>query len=249
MAAIMVWAHDTKTVPLDNVGMIASSDSYGQFAVSGAQAQAAKYGFKLSDVETADPAATNVQVQMAKLQAAGATTVMLGGLGAFTVATLTSANNIGYHPYFLATLGANQFAQFAALPQQAYAKMYTENQNPWPQNSDMTKQQLVRDQPYAENYTLAYGNYYQGYVLTDIIAGYLKRAGKNLTRESFINAIYSGPLPGTGGKDNYFPTINIKKGGSQWIDRGVHILHFDSPTSSTLTPETYTATASIPGIA
>jgi ABC-type branched-subunit amino acid transport system substrate-binding protein len=241
MAAMLNFAHKNLSPQPQKIGILASTDTYGADGIVGIQSAAASYGYPISDVERVAQTATNVSVEMARIRASGADTVILVCFPAPTTAALTSALQLNYRPYFLGATAASSPNIFQALPYQAYSRFYGLYTGQIPRGSAQEKAYLAQFQPYATQ-TLTSDNTL-GLGMSQILVEYLRRADKNLTRESFIRALYAGPV-----QNDYLGTVNIAKGGPLEALRQVTVVQFDAGKNQVGLPGRWSPDVAIQGI-
>jgi ABC-type branched-subunit amino acid transport system substrate-binding protein len=146
--------------------------------------------------------------QMSALKSAGANVVVLFTIPAATALAKLGAAQLGYHPQFVvsnigsevATLtrllgsfskGAASAALLDGMITDSYGPSYTDLSNPWTALFKKIHDQYDAGTPFDGNtaygMTVAY-NFVQA----------LQKAGKNLTRQSLINALNTGTFTGPG---------------------------------------------------
>jgi hypothetical protein len=146
--------------------------------------------------------------QMSALKTAGAKVVVLFTIPAATALAELAAAQLGYHPQFVvsnigsevSTLtrlvgsfskGAASAALLDGMITDSYGPSYTDMSNPWTALFKKIHDQFEPGTPYDGNtaygMTVAY-NFVQA----------LQKAGKNLTRQSLINALNTGTFAGPG---------------------------------------------------
>jgi ABC-type branched-subunit amino acid transport system substrate-binding protein len=193
------------------VGYLSQADEFGQDVVKGLDMEipsSSVVSRQTYDVATLSGPLSN---QMAALKAAGAQVVVLATIPAATALSMLPAAVIGYSPQFVVdSVGADSptvgpllssFAQKGGgTPSQvagaggllnnvittAYIPPESETSNPWVQSTKKLLQQ------YAPSLYAKYGldgNDEYGVALAYTFVQALQKAGKNLTRQSLMNAI------------------------------------------------------------
>jgi branched-chain amino acid transport system substrate-binding protein len=201
----IAWAQTHLSPTPHKWGLIEDDDLYGTNCGYAIQQFAKVHGLPAPvEVQTSDTQ-TSQTVNIAKIRSAGADTLALCTDPGPTSGALSAALSAGWHPnIMLATLASAQAAVvLPTLPKAAYAKAWG------------VKDPLVPalGSPAMTAYVNSYKRYYpsfnansvtEGAPSAELIVAYLKRAGKNLTRQSFLKALYSGPVQVPG------PTFPVK---------------------------------------
>jgi branched-chain amino acid transport system substrate-binding protein len=212
------------------IAVFYQNDSFGQEGLDAVNAELKKRNLSPATGVSYEAADTNFAAQALKLQTSGADTVVIWAVpkpGASVIAEMTQ---IGYKPKLLASAVINDPSIFQlagpgieglAIPA-------------WiPAFDDLTNPKIVEYQAFMKKYAPkeALGGFsLSGYCEAMVMAEGLRRAGKNLTRESFEQAMdqmqnYTGsPLPNVsysatdhaGIKTAY---LQQAKGG-QWVSFG-----------------------------
>jgi ABC-type branched-subunit amino acid transport system substrate-binding protein len=193
------------------VGYLSQADEFGQDVVKGLDMEipsSSVVSRQTYDVATLSGPLSN---QMAALKAAGAQVVVLATIPAATALSMLPATVIGYSPQFVVdSVGADSptvgpllssFTQKGGgTPSQvagaggllnnvittAYIPPESETSNPWVQD---TKKLLEQYAPSLYAKTGLDGNTEYGVALAYTFVQALQKAGKNLTRQSLMNAI------------------------------------------------------------
>ncbi len=231
-----------KNLNVKKVAFLGGNDAYGADALAATQAAATKYGFQIVDTERVDETATNVSVEMAKIKASGADTVAISCYPQPGGAALTAALQLDYHPNFLAASAVVLYATIQALPPAAFAHLYLPTYGSGsvrPRGSDAEKKFIAMLQPYADT-TLNSDNYGGGVILQEVVVPYLKRAGRNLTRESLLAAMHKAPLNGTAYGDINI-TSNVM---NPVVVKQTHVYYYDQNRQIVVNPEVETPAVS-----
>jgi hypothetical protein len=141
-----------------------------------------------------------------------------------------------YHPIFLADFAPISYpATFTSLPPAAWVNLYQAVTSPIVPGSADQQARAAALQPYAD-VPLTVSNWAGGNLLNEVVVPYLKRAGKNLTRESLLAALYKGPVI-----SETYGTINITGPNiNPVVVTGLHVATFDPSHAETITSERYT---------
>jgi branched-chain amino acid transport system substrate-binding protein len=209
------------------IAVFYQNDSFGQEGLDAVNAESKKRGLPQATGVSYEAADTNFAAQALKLQTSGADAVIIWAVpkpGASVIAEMTK---IGYQPKLLASAVINDPSIFQlagpgieglAIP--AWIPAY----------DDLTNPKIVEYQAFMKKYApneQIGGFSLSGYCEAMVLAEGLKRAGKNLTRETFLQAMdqmqnYAGsPLPNV----SYSPTdhAGVKTAylqaakGNQWV--------------------------------
>jgi len=181
-------------VPQAKIGVLMQDDAYGQNYYQGLLQGLGASKSKIVDVEKYDPTQTDVSAQVVKLKAAGANVFALFALPTQTITALVVATKIGWHPTtFVNNVSASPL--FMALAQKSGANvdgdisatyLYDYINNPSTATAKLFKSIVDKYDPGANlldaNIEYAFANAW-----TVVYA--LKHAGKNPTRQSFMNAL------------------------------------------------------------
>lgn len=241
---VLNWADKQNMLKGKKVGFLGGNDTYGGDALLGIQAAASKYGYTVSDVERVDETATNVSVEIAKIKASGADVVALSTFPPPGGGALTAALQQDYHPVFLANFAPISFAVINSLPAAAYAKTYIASATSIVRGSAEEKAIIAELQPYADSgVTLTSDNYGGGNLLRQVVVEYLKRPGRNLTREAFLADIYRGPV-----NSQSYGMINItSKVMNPVVVRSLHVMHYNADKSQTIDQQLYSPEVTVTG--
>jgi branched-chain amino acid transport system substrate-binding protein len=181
-------------VPQAKIGVLMQDDAYGQNYYNGLVQGLGDSKSKIVDVEKYDPTQTDISAQVVKLKAAGANVFALFALPTQTITALVVATKIGWHPTtFINNVSASPL--FMALAQKSGANidgdisaayLYDYINNPNTATAKLFKSIVDKYDPGANlldaNIEYAFANAW-----TVVYA--LKQAGKNPTRQSFMNAL------------------------------------------------------------
>jgi branched-chain amino acid transport system substrate-binding protein len=139
--------------------------------------------------------ATDFSAQVAKMKGTNCDTVVMGTIIRETLGTIGTAKKLGWNPNFIGT-SASYTDLIHKLGGPAMNGFYSMHQVSVPYPDDASKN--VRD------WAAAYKTQFKedpglfsayGYVIADLFYQTAKRAGPNLTTDSFIKALESAPFP------------------------------------------------------
>ena len=162
---------------------------YGKVGLAAAEKRSTFYNTQLvSDVIVA-PGALEATSQVMTLRRAKANNVILHGNPSMAVSVLRDSRKLGYMAKFIGTLGCNSDAMVRMAG--VAAKMYigTHYFGTWYDNApgirgmkEVTLKYYPNTKPRNQGYTM-------GWSMAHIFTEGLRRAGKNLTSETFVNAL------------------------------------------------------------
>jgi branched-chain amino acid transport system substrate-binding protein len=243
ITALMDWASANLTPRPQKLGVMAGTDAYGSDGLLGVQAAAPKYGMQIVDIQRVSPTATNVSVELAKIKAAGADTLILTTYQPPATSALVSAYQSGWLPNVLITSAAVGVQNIPLIPQAIRDKIYSNINGPAVGSAEEAEV-LAAYQPYSDIKLTS--NNYNGIGLTATFVAYLNRVGPNLTRESLIASLYGGPVTITDPK--YVGVLELKKGGSLEVNRSMYISRLVSDVFVPVSTKKYSPQVPIPGI-
>lgn len=172
------------------VAVLYQSDDYGQDLLTGLKAGLRKG--KIVKSVGYDPTASDVRSQVAQLKASGANTLALFAFGKFAIQAYFAIQALGWHPRVYVNDVASAASILKLEPKQA-----TEGSISIVFGKDPSSPQWNRDKG-IRLYRQVMGRYYKdglknSYAAAGAAAAYsmvdvLKKAGKNLTRDSVIRA-------------------------------------------------------------
>jgi branched-chain amino acid transport system substrate-binding protein len=183
------------------VAVFYQNDSFGKEGLDAVNAELKKRGLSEAVGVSYEAADTNFAAQALKLQTSGADTVILWAVPKPGGSVIAEMSKIGFKPKMLASAVINDPAIFQLAGSGIEGLVIPA----WiPAYDDLTNPKIVEYQAvmkkYAPNDQIG-GFSLSGYCEAMVIAEGLRRAGKNLTRETFLQAMdqmqnYAGsPLP------------------------------------------------------
>ena len=175
--------------------IIYQDDEYGLEVLRGAEDGLKDIGMALAEKTTFKRAATDFSAQVAKMKGAGCDTVVMGTIIREAIGTIGTARKMGWNPQFLGS-SASYTDLIHKLGGPAMNGFFAMHQVGVPYPDDASKN--VRD--WAAAYKAKFNEdpglfSAYGYVIADLFYQTAKRAGPNLTTDSFIKALESGPFP------------------------------------------------------
>lgn len=174
--------------------IIYQDDEYGLEVLRGAEDGLKDIGQTLAEKTSFKRAATDFSAQVAKMKGAGCDTVVMGTIIREALGTIGTARKMGWNPQFIGC-SASYTDLIHKLGGKAVEGFYAMHQVSVPYPDDASKN--VRDwaaaykAQFKEDPSLfsAYG-----YVIADLFYQTAKRAGPNLTTDSFVKALESAPF-------------------------------------------------------
>ena len=175
--------------------IIYQDDEYGLEVLRGSEDGLKDMGQAFAEKTSFKRAATDFSAQVAKMKGSGCDTVVMGTIIREALGTIGTARKMGWNPQFIGTsasytdlihkLGGKAVEGFYAMHQVSvpYADDASKNVRDW---AAAYKVQFKEDPGLFSAY---------GYVIADLFYQTAKRAGPNLTTESFVKALESAPFP------------------------------------------------------
>jgi ABC-type branched-subunit amino acid transport system substrate-binding protein len=192
---ILGWAWTNVTNPtIHKIGVIEDDDLYGENCGYATKQFAAAHNLPAPVITQTTTTATDETVNVDQLKSHGVDTMVLCSFPGPAAAALAAAHSDGWAPHILAaTLADLQLATIGSLPVAAYDQVYaiapvTGFIPGTPQEAAFSKSLGFGTTVAAESALNGPGSAIMG----EIMVHYLKAAGKNLTRASFLKALY-GP--------------------------------------------------------
>jgi len=209
------------------IAVFYQNDSFGKEGLDAVNAELKKRGLPEAVGVSYEAADTNFAAQALKLQTSGADTVFLWAVPKPGGSVIAEMSKIGFKPKLLASAVINDPAIFQLAGSGIEGLVIPA----WiPAYDDLTNPKIVEYQEFMKKYApneQIGGFSLSGYCEAMVMAEGLRRAGKNLTRETFLQAMdqmqnYAGsPLPNV----SYSPTDHAgvktaflqKAQGGKWV--------------------------------
>lgn len=174
-----------------HIGSMIQDSDYGRDVLAGAQAQTEAMGMKMAGGTAHKPTDTDFNAAVAKLRDAGCDLIIMGTIVKDTVIILQTARKMGWDVEFLGNFAtySTAVAEAPGQPAEGFYSMapalYAYPDDPRPAVHDL-----------AVRYKKAYGldiNYLgeAGYTAATFLVAVLEKAGRDLTLDSFTNAMES----------------------------------------------------------
>jgi branched-chain amino acid transport system substrate-binding protein len=177
--------------------IIYQDDDFGLEVLRGAEDGLKDIGMSFAEKTSFKRGATDFSAQVAKMKAAGCDTVVMGTIIRETIGTIGTARKMGWNPNFIGS-SASYTDLIHKLGGKAMDGFYAMHQVAVPYPDDASKN--VRDwaAAYKAKFKEDPGLFSAyGYVIADMFYQTAKRAGPNLTTDSFVKALESAPFRAT----------------------------------------------------
>jgi ABC-type branched-subunit amino acid transport system substrate-binding protein len=180
---------------------LGQNDDFGSDSLAGVKKILGDSGLAATD--TYVPTTPNVAPQIGKFQAAGCQVVVLATVPGFTALTLGTAARINYKPTWVVSsvggdyntladrLGAAGKPLLEGLVTGGYLASATDTNDKWIQLFNQVDKQYDNNAPMD-------GNVEYGMSVAYLFCQAVQKAGKNLTRQSIVDAIEKGGFTGPG---------------------------------------------------
>ncbi len=212
-AAVLV-DYAVKTLKKKKIAIFYQNDDYGKVGLYGAQLAMEKHGLKLAAEVSAEITDTDLSSQALKLKKSGADVVLLWVLPKHGAIILGTSAKVGFKPQFMTTSTLSDTTIMYKITKGLWKGMIVCRFSESPES----------DHPLMKKYRAAWKKYapkerwgtfyHAGFAFAEVMVEGLKRAGKDLTRESFIKAMETiKDFQGTGAKVTYGP--NIRQGSDE----------------------------------
>ncbi len=173
------------------IGAMTQDSDYGRDVLAGAVAQVKALGLTMAGETSHNPAATDFNAPVAKLREAGCDLIVLGTIVRDTTIILQTARKIGWKVDFVGNFATYSTA-VAEAPGGSAEGFYSMAPGLYAYADD--PRPAVRD--FTSSYKKTYGldvNYLgeTGYSAASFVAAALRKAGRDLTLDSFLAALES----------------------------------------------------------
>ena len=201
--SVLLLRHAVNTLKLSKVGVFYINQSFGLEGLKGVEDEVKEFGNKASLVAKVphEPSETSMAVQALKLQQSGADAVVLYTADTFAVNLLREMAKLNYKPQILASSVLAGTTMFQAGPTSAWNGAIVASFLPFPSallvdgkgdpKADAALADIVKYSPNPEAVKNDPFRVLAGYGFAQPMIEGLKRAGPNLTRESFVKAMES----------------------------------------------------------
>ncbi|MFH1624284.1 MAG: ABC transporter substrate-binding protein [Pseudomonadota bacterium] len=165
---------------------------YGKFCFRAAEERAKLYGLKIVDVETLSLMNLDPTSQVLNLKKSNADYVIIPLAGEFAVSVIKTAHKFGYNGTFLGNHYTCEDDVLRSLPFPVENYMGVHSFNSWHHESpgmDNLRNLVLKDNPRSSPHRSRAT--IQGWISSLLWAEGLRRAGKDLTIEAFVDALES----------------------------------------------------------
>jgi branched-chain amino acid transport system substrate-binding protein len=190
-----------RTRPKAKIGVLYQDDDYGHDLLSGLKLGLGKKSSLIKAQVGYDPKSADVSSQVAQIKSSGADVFMIFAFGKFSVQAFIQANKLGWRPKLVIVNAVSSSANLMTLADLTGAKAVTKGAVSIVFFKDPTDPKWAKDPGLAlERKILAKyapgSNAKDGYYVAGMASAYtlvdaLRRAGKNLTRDSVMKAVRS----------------------------------------------------------
>jgi branched-chain amino acid transport system substrate-binding protein len=173
------------------IGIVYPDNAYGKWGMDAATAQIELHGLKLATKEVLNFGAIDASTQVLNLRKAGATHVILYEVAATTIAFLKDSGKYKYKPQLFGHYYACAETTLQAAGNLAEGLTGVHAYVSWFDNAPgMVKARKIVGK-YYPGYDATDRIFTDGWVISLMAEDALKRAGRNLSRESFMTALES----------------------------------------------------------
>ncbi|MDB4443868.1 ABC transporter substrate-binding protein [bacterium] len=205
--AKILTKYAVKTLGKKRIAMAYQNDDYGKNGVAGAEAELAKHGLKLVAKVPVELTDTDMKPHVMQLRKAKADNVLLWVSPVHAVRILGTGNAMRFKPQWMSTSTCSDFPLMYKISKGLWKGVITGNFTELP---DSTSPLMLKYKKAYEKYA-AKGErwgvfFYAGIGFAEPTVEGLKRTGRNLTRERFVEAMEGiRDFRGIMGKIDYAP--------------------------------------------
>jgi ABC-type branched-subunit amino acid transport system substrate-binding protein len=198
MVDLMQWA--VKNLHVKTFGVLAGTDSYGVDGINGIGAAVKQLNLPKPTYTRIDETATDASVQIAQLKAAGVEAILMPAFASPAIAALRAMQSSNWNvPVLAASAAWGSIPTVQAVGVPAVQNVYVASQSKLLQSDPAFQAQIEKYKAYNLNSTTV-GMTWTGELAVEM----LKAAGRNLTQQSFLKAVYSNTFP-----SSYYGPINF----------------------------------------
>lgn len=189
-AALLV-NYAVEELGLTNIAMLYQNDDYGKSGLVGAQMALEKHGLEMAEALSVEVMDSDLSSQAIRLRESGAEVVMLYVTPRHAAIILGEGAKLGFQPQWMGSLTLADVGLMHTLTQGLWEGMIYAT-SLMPSSADHPEMNKYRDAKhhYAPEEMTGF-LFYGGMTIADNFAEALRRAGPNLTRASFIEAMSS----------------------------------------------------------
>ena len=189
-ASIMV-DYAVNTLGKKNIAFIYQNDDYGKEGLAGAQLAMKSNNMEFVQETAVNPLETDLTVQISDLKKAGADAVIMYLLPKQAAISLATAMKLGFKPQWLASSTLSDVPLMFTITKGLWkGVIYSSFSEPLDDKNELMKKYKKAQEKYApdEKWTTFY---YAGFIFAEPLVEGLKRAGRDLTPETFVKAMES----------------------------------------------------------
>ena len=224
-ASILV-DYTINTLSKKRIAIIYQNDDYGKGGLIGAQLAMKSNGIEFVEVAVVNPVETDLSSHILKLKEAGADAVIMYLLPKQAAISLGTAMKLDFKPQWVASSTLSDIPLMFAISKGLWKNViFSSISEPADEKCPLMVKYKKAQEKYApdEKWTTFY---YAGFIFAEPLVEGLKRAGKNLTPDTFIKAMESiKNFKGIGPEISYDP--GIRRGG-----KSIYLAKCISATSS-----------------
>ncbi|MBA2358511.1 MAG: ABC transporter substrate-binding protein [Actinobacteria bacterium] len=189
--------HLVKTKPGAKIGVLYQNDDYGKDLLNGLRKGLGPKAGQIVKAVAYDPTSTNVDSQVAELKGTGANTFVVFAFGKFAIQAFIQANRLGWRPQIYVN-AVSASSNLLALATQTSSKKTTTGAISIAFAKDPADPSWAGDpgiklfeqimKKYVPGGNLKDGYYSAGMASAFTLVDTLKKAGKNLTRQTVLKA-------------------------------------------------------------
>lgn len=173
------------------VGIVYVNDDFGKSGLVGVQHKLKDYNMEVAAALPVEVTDTDLSSHVARLKESGAEAVFLWLTPRHAAIVLGTAAVVDFKPHWMASLVLSDMALMHNITKGAWEGVYFTNFSEVMATDEDNAQLMKYKAAFAKHYPEdRWGTFASvGFVLNEILVEGLKRAGKDLTRESFLEAL------------------------------------------------------------
>jgi ABC-type branched-subunit amino acid transport system substrate-binding protein len=173
------------------VGIVYVNDDFGKSGLVGVQHKLQEFGMEITTALPVEVTDTDLSSHVARLKESGAEAVFLWLTPRHAAIVLGTAAVVDYKPHWMASLVLSDMALMHNITKGGWEGVYFTNASAVMATDESNEQLMKYKAAFAKHYPEdRWGTFASiGFVLNELMVEGLKRAGKDLTRESFLEAL------------------------------------------------------------
>lgn len=224
------------------IGIVYVNDDFGKSGLVGVQHKLQELGMEITAELPVEVTDTDLSSHVARLKESGADAVFLWVTPRHAAIVLGTSAVVDFKPHWMASLVLSDMALMHNITKGGWEGVYFTNASGVMATDESNEQLMKYKAAFAKHYPEdRWGTFASiGFVLNELMVEGLKRAGKDLTRESFLEAL--------AGIDNFKLTGGIPvrlSSGNHLGNRSVCIMQCKSGTEAERVTEMATSNADI----